>query len=490
MMPQRNRIKSFNEMFAERRKKKSTKLTIQKRISIIVIVVLGLIILHISTWNGTPFSDTHIIGNFLIKQSEVGEVREKTFSEKQVNAVKTALQEYGAFHRQTIQKDILTDELTGKYIIIYPGAQVISRFRTLLPALYWGIISSRVVLFSVPAEHNEGFSESFESPGFEWDISNLDKDLQRKILGKVGLEIKIGYMGAFKDTAERLVCSDLTAMKIKVVHVSTMTFFWPLLVRNFINLEKHPLISSFDRTEKGLESLLSIFAKAVFRPSLRIRQRIDEIVSETRALAAEYARIHHLVKPPQIAGLQIGREYLSWMTHLREEGLLGLRPWIGLYDSCVKAANPSGEDHFFFIATDLPVTRSFAKELWQDRAHVLISGSDTENAIINLFAVANFDSLILTPFSSYSELASILSPGIYNTSSRPHRGAIVVTTPDNNPKKMKNIYDYYKGGTERLSSQCLVQRTAGMYYQGLWRTLKKVSCFDSTNPAFLCSSCN
>jgi hypothetical protein len=304
------------------------------------------------------------------------------------------------------------------------------------------------------------------------------------------LEVKIGYMGAFKETVERLVCRDLSSMRIKVVHVSTLTFFWPLLVRNFVNLQNHPLVSEFPRTEKGLESLLSIFAKAVFRPSAKIRKRIDEIISETRNLAADYARRNHLLKPPKIVGLQIGTEYLSWMTNIRDEGLVGLRPWIGLYGSCANAANPIDGTYFFFIATDLPVTETLAKELWGDRAHFLVSGTDTESEIINLFAVANFDSLVLTPYSSYSELASVLSPGIHNTSSRPHRGAIVVTSPDNNPKKMNNILNYYKGGVDRLSSQCLVQRTAGMYYQGLWRALKQVSCFDKTNPAFVCTGCN
>jgi len=489
-MHQRNRIKSFNEMFNERRKKKSTKLTVQKGLFFIVILGFVFVILHLTIQNATATSSKLKAENILVKQADDKETRENTFSEKQMKTVRTVLQKYSVFHRETLDKDLLSNELTGRYIIIYPGAQVISRLRTLLSVLYWGIISSRVVLFSVPAEHNEGFSESFESPGFEWDISQLDVDLQKKILGHVGLEMKIGYMGAFKDTVERLVCSDLTAMRIKVVHLSTMAFFWPLLVRNFVNLEDHPLVSGFPRTEKGLESLLSIFAKAVFRPSARVRGQIDKIVSETRALAVDYAKRNHLAEPPKIVGLQIGTEYLSWMTNIKQEGLLGLRPWIGLYGSCAKAANPIDGNYFFFIATDLPITEELGRELWGDRAHFLISGRDTESAIINLFAVANFDSLVLTPYSSYSELASVLSPGIRNISSRPHRGAIVVTSPDNNSQKMNTILNYYEGGVDRLSSQCLVQRTAGMYYQGLWRALKQVSCFDKTNPAFLCSICN
>jgi len=310
-MHQRNRIKNFNQMFAERKKKKSNKLTIQKGLVSIVILALVFVILHIATQNATPTSSELKAESILTRQVDVDEVRERMFSEKQVKVVETALQEYAVFHRETLDNDLLSHELTGKYIIIYPGAQVISRLRTLLSALYWGILSSRVVLFSVPAEHNEGFSESFESPGFQWDISRLDVDLQRKILGQVGLEVKIGYMGAFKDTVERLVCRDLTAMKIKVIHLDTMTFFWPLLVRNFVNLQNHPLVSEFPRTEKGMESLLSIFAKAVFRPSAKVRQRIDEIVSQTRDLAADYARRNNLSKPPKIVGLQIGTEYLS-----------------------------------------------------------------------------------------------------------------------------------------------------------------------------------
>lgn len=489
-MHQRNRLKSFNEMFAERKKKKSTKLTVKKCIGFIVVLTLSFAALYITTQKTNPSSDTYQTESFLIEPLDVEEEREDNFSEKQVKAVKTVLEDYSAFHRETLEKDLSSHELTGKYIVIYPGAQVISRLRALLSALYWGVVSSRVVLFSVPAEHNEGFSESFESPGFEWDMSNLEKDLQRRILGQVGLEIKIGYMGAFKDTVQRLVCRDLPSMKIKVVHVSTMAFFWPLLVRNFVNLESHPLISEFPRTEKGMESLLSIFAKAVFRPAARVRMQVDKIVSRTRGLAADYARRNHLRNLPKIAGLQIGTEYLSWMTNIKEEGLIGLRPWIGLYESCARAANPINGTYFFFIATDLSVTEKLARDLWQDRAHFFVSGSDTESAIVNLFAVASFDSLVLTPYSSFSELASVLSPGIHNTSSRPYRGAIVVTSPDNNLKKMKNILSYYEGGVDRLSSQCLVQRTAGMYYQGLWRALKKVTCYDKTKPRFACKSCS
>jgi len=490
-MHQRNRIRSFNEMFAERRKKKASKLNLQK--GLVLIIILGFVaflIIHTTTWNANPISSKLRDDNVLVKEANGEEARDDIFSEKQLKAVRTVLQDYSIFHRETIDEEVISNELQGKYIVIYPGAQVISRLRTLISALYWGIISSRVVLYSVPAEHNYGFSESFESPGFEWDISKLNVDLQKKILGHVGMEMKIGYMGAFRSTVEKLVCSDLTAMRIKVVHLNTMTCFWPLVVRNFVNLRDHPLVSAFPRTEKGLESLISIFAKAVFRPSEKIREQIDEVVSETRALAVDYAMRNHLSQPPKIVGLQIGTEYLSWMTNIRAEGLVGLRPWIGLYGSCAKAANPISGDYFFFIATDLPITEELGREIWGDRAHFLISGSDTESAIVNLFAVANFDSLVLTPYSSYSELASVLSPGIHNISSRPHRGAIVVTSPDNNSQKMETILSYYEGGVDRLSSQCLVQRTAGMYYQGLWSALKKVSCFDKTNPAFICSICD
>jgi hypothetical protein len=154
-------------MFAERRKRKSSKVTVQNGLIFIGILALVFVILYITNENATPTSTKLRAETIVSKHVDVDEVREQMFSARQVNVVKTALQEYGVFHRETLQEDLLSHELTGKYIIIYPGAQVISRLRTLLSALYWGIVSSRVVLFSVPEEHNEGFSESFENPGFE-----------------------------------------------------------------------------------------------------------------------------------------------------------------------------------------------------------------------------------------------------------------------------------------------------------------------------------
>jgi len=291
-----------------------------------------------------------------------------------------------------------------------------------------------------------------------------------------------------ESTIENLVCEDLTSFREQLVFVKSMAFFYPLIVRNTVNLGDHPFVAAFPRTEEGIEILLSILAKMVFRPIPAVSKRVSNLVAETRTKAEQYAVKNNLEKPPKIVGLQVRTEYIQWMTNQRRGPKL--KPWIKLYATCAEALLPKENELFFFLATDMPSTQESAVEIWGDRVNFLpftrtgATVGGIQDAVVDLLTVASFDQLVITPHSSFSELASVLSPGPAHPSQKPHRSAIAITTPQSNKKEIDKVYDYYTGRVNQLTDKCLVQRTAGLYYHGLWPALRKVSCFDEKLPAF------
>merc|ERR1719419_2127741 len=126
------------------------------------------------------------------------------------------------------------------------------------------------------------------------------------------------------------------------------------------------------------------------------------------------------------------------MTNLRRGPKL--KPWIELYATCAEALLPKEDELFFFLATDMPSTQESAVDLWGDRVNFLpftrtgATVAGIQDAVVDLLTVASFDQLVITPHSSFSEMATVLSSGFPNTSIRPFRSAIAMTTPDSNKK--------------------------------------------------------
>jgi len=420
----------------------------------------------------------------------------KEFNQDSVKIVREALERYSKLHTQTLEHDRQKGSLTGKYLVLIPGAQLVNRLRALLSVLYLGLITSRVVLTDISQTYAPRLVDIFESPGFQWDITQLDPKIrgfftQRGRSGGVSsttLDINNLAWLEQEKTIEKLVCGNLISDSKRLIYVKSMAFFWPLVVRNTVNLGSHPLVAAFPRTEEGIEALLSILAKMVFRPIPAVSKRVSDLVAETRTKAQEFAVKNNLEKPPKVVGLQVRTEYIEWMTNLRRGAQLN--PWIQLYATCAEALLPNENELFFFLATDMPSTQESAVEIWGDRVNFLpftrtgATVGGIQDAVVDLLTVASFDQLVITPHSSFSELASVLSPGPAHPSRKPHRSAIAITTPQSNRREIDKVYDYYTGRVDQLTNNCLVQRTAGLYYHGLWPALRKVSCFDEKLPAF------
>jgi len=445
-------------------------------------------------------SETTTVGGSTASTLVLGEKQEsgsrREFDENQLSIVREVLEEYSKLHTETLKRDAEEGRLTGKYLVLNPGAQLVNRLRALLSVLYLGIITSRVVLTDISRSYAPKLVDIFESPGFQWDITQLDPKVKghfsntRGLRGVSSSDLNVNNLAWLENekTIEKLVCEDLTRDSTSVINVNSMAFFWPLIVRNTVNLGSHPLVTAFPRTEEGIESLLSILAKMVFRPTPGISKRVSNLVAETRTKAQEYAVKNNLEKPPKIVGLQVRTEYIEWMTKLRRGA--ELNPWIELYGTCAEALLPNEKELFFFLATDMPSTQESAVEIWGDRVNFLpftrtgATVGGIQDAVVDLLTVASFDQLVITPHSSFSELASVLSPGPTYPSQMPHRSAIAITTQQSNRREVDKVYDYYTGRVNKLTDMCLVQRTAGLYYHGLWPALRKVSCFDEKVPAF------
>ena len=161
------------------------------------------------------------------------------FSKTEYDMMYSIMTQYGQFATEQMNKDIESSQLSGKYIIITPAAQMCNRMRAFMGTMLLGILTKRIVFIDIGAEgYAARLNNIFINPGYEWEYKSVDGRLKKLINGGSQQKWTFPYEHLKKNrppdaTIMRQVCNNWQDVADKSVwQIDSHAAYLPVMARN------------------------------------------------------------------------------------------------------------------------------------------------------------------------------------------------------------------------------------------------------------------
>ena len=286
--------------------------------------------------------------------------------------------------------------LPRRFIQVTPCCQLCNRVRVLVSALALGVLTDRAVLIEFDKGYYGALSDLFASP------LALQAPVHKDV--RVGRSRTVSWLHAMKE----LMCdAPLEWDEGLVTLQGSPSFLHSLLLTPSLTAKFEAAFGTADGLYADIVRTLLVPQPSLLREAAQFYRKLTGPVTPGSA-------------PPFVVGLHVrnGRDFRSKKLSSVEWGRVA---------GCAKALVPRGRQALYLVATESEESRSLAAEalpgaLFYEqslpkgkKANGTVSREGARRSLLELLLISQADANVLTPMSSFSEMAAALArrPGLY-----------------------------------------------------------------------------